>query len=80
MKASLSVSVYLRTVQHKSQATLGFTHYQAAQLTTVGKRVTLYMQVSKGHSPSSYMMTLKTMLLIRLYPLGLFDGSREPGA
>jgi adenylosuccinate lyase len=29
---------------HASLPTLGFTHYQAAQLTTVGKRCTLWMQ------------------------------------
>ena len=31
-------------MEHRAQATLGFTHYQAAQLTTVGKRMCLYMQ------------------------------------
>lgn len=31
-------------VEQRAHATLGFTHYQAAQLTTVGKRMTLYMQ------------------------------------
>ena len=47
------LSSSLSVVEHKSQATLGFTHYQAAQLTTVGKRFTLYMQVNQPLIPSS---------------------------
>ncbi len=42
----LSVISSLRSFswEHKDLATLGYTHFQAAQLTTVGKRATLWIQ------------------------------------
>ena len=41
----LSIAKFAKIAeQYKNMPTLGFTHYQPAQLTTVGKRFTLYIQ------------------------------------
>eukprot|EP00697_Spironema_sp_BW2_P014841 gnl/Spiro4/546_TR307_c0_g1_i1.p1 gnl/Spiro4/546_TR307_c0_g1~~gnl/Spiro4/546_TR307_c0_g1_i1.p1 ORF type:complete len:520 (-),score=159.38 gnl/Spiro4/546_TR307_c0_g1_i1:62-1585(-) len=41
---ALMQSLKSMALQHRAVPTLGFTHYQPAQLTTVGKRATLWLQ------------------------------------
>jgi adenylosuccinate lyase len=42
--ASLLAALKVFALEYKEMPTLGFTHFQPAQLTTVGKRGTLWMQ------------------------------------
>lgn len=63
----------LFSFQNKDRATLGFTHFQAAQLTTVGKRATLWIQ--------SFLMDLKNVEHILEYlPLRGIKGAVGTGS
>jgi adenylosuccinate lyase len=41
----MPLTILFSPVEYRGLATLGFTHYQAAQLSTVGKRCCLWIQV-----------------------------------
>ena len=71
-------------LDYKSQPTLGFTHFQPAQLTTVGKRATLWMLdlVMDLHDVDYFISTLemrgvKGTTGTQASYLALFDGDHE---
>ncbi len=71
-------------VEYKAQPTLGFTHFQPAQLTTVGKRATLWMMdlVMDYHDVTYLIDSLKMRGVkgttgTQASYLALFDGDHE---
>ncbi|KAG9310882.1 L-Aspartase-like protein [Chiua virens] len=74
------------SVQYKDLPTLGFTHFQPAQLTTVGKRATLWIQVrscygisgiSSVHETTSDSVAVKGTTGTQASFLALFDGNHD---
>ena len=63
--------------QYRDLPTLGFTHFQPAQLTTVGKRATLWLQVNP-HLRSQSVHCLRSMIGAPLGPPEHQTGQRRP--
>lgn len=71
-------------LEYKSMPTLGFTHFQAAQLTTVGKRAALWLhdlymdyEILQGLKPRVKMRGVKGTTGTQASFLNLFEGDHE---
>jgi len=78
-------SICISAIKHKDLVTLGYTHYQAAQPTTIGKRLTLYLndllmdwnELQWAKEILSYGRGVKGTTGTQASFLSLFNGDKE---